>query len=83
MPSLRFPDRTHVAACLAGISAAAVTEATLTSHARGVPAVRPDPEHVVSNPFGMAVRDVGLLTAVACVAGERELGATIDLIGQV
>lgn len=40
---------------------------------------RPASGYVVSNPFGMAILDVGLLHAVAAVAEERKLGQTLIL----
>ncbi|MFJ8692612.1 ornithine cyclodeaminase [Streptomyces roseolilacinus] len=46
-----------------------------------VPAVRPGDGVVVSNPFGMAVLDVGLLSDVAARAEEEGLGQRLDLIG--
>ncbi|MFK4071172.1 ornithine cyclodeaminase [Streptomyces sp. NPDC029674] len=43
------------------------------------PAVRPTVSHVVSNPFGMAVLDVGLLGAVHDAASRLGLGRTLAL----
>jgi ornithine cyclodeaminase len=43
------------------------------------PAVRPTGSHVISNPFGMAVLDVGLLGAVYEAAVRRGLGRTLTL----
>ncbi|MEU6669545.1 hypothetical protein [Streptomyces sp. NPDC046727] len=44
-----------------------------------VPAVRPGPGHVVSNPFGMAVLDVALLGAVHEVALRHKSGRRLRL----
>ncbi|CAL9430282.1 N-((2S)-2-amino-2-carboxyethyl)-L-glutamate dehydrogenase [Actinosynnema sp. ALI-1.44] len=43
--------------------------------------VRPRDGVVVSNPFGMAVLDVGLLAEVAAHARSAGLGTTLDLLG--
>ncbi len=45
-----------------------------------VPAVRPTTGHVVSNPFGMAVLDVGLLDAVHRVARAKGYGHDLALL---
>lgn len=44
-----------------------------------VPAVRPSTGHVVSNPFGMSVLDVGLLAQVRRVAEAEGLGQRLSL----
>ena len=44
-----------------------------------VPAVRPSSGHVVSNPFGMAVLDVGLLGAIQRIAVLDGLGRRLEL----
>ncbi|MGW0467803.1 ornithine cyclodeaminase family protein [Streptomyces sp. NPDC003027] len=44
-----------------------------------VPAVRPSTGHVVSNPFGMSVLDVGLLAQVRQVAEREGLGQRLSL----
>jgi ornithine cyclodeaminase len=41
----------------------------------------PSNGYVVSNPFGMAILDIGLVSAVADLAQARGLGRRIDLIG--
>ena len=43
------------------------------------PAIRPTSGHVISNPFGMSVLDVGLLEAVYTVAVDRGLGQVLTL----
>lgn len=53
---------------------------TLASVLSGeVPAVRPTTGNVISNPFGMAVLDVGLAAAVHDVARDLGLGHAVDL----
>ncbi len=46
-----------------------------------VAATRPGDGTVVSNPFGMAVLDVGLLSEVAYQAADADLGTPLDLLG--
>ncbi|MFB6907254.1 ornithine cyclodeaminase family protein [Streptomyces sp. P11-1] len=46
-----------------------------------VPAERPGDGTVVSNPFGMAVLDVGLLSRVYAHASAEGLGTRLDLLG--
>lgn len=62
--------------------AATVVRGTLGDVLTGaLPAVRPGSGTVVSNPFGMAVLDVGLLARVAARAAADGLGSRLDLLG--
>lgn len=45
----------------------------------GTPAIRPGQGNVVSNPFGMAILDVALATAIWSAARDLGFGFTIDL----
>lgn len=48
-----------------------------------VPAQRPTADVIVSNPFGMAILDVGLADEVAREAAAAGIGTTIDLMGGI
>ncbi|MFB6888199.1 hypothetical protein ACFCX4_02655 [Kitasatospora sp. NPDC056327] len=66
----------------AGADGATVLSGTLGDVLTGtVPARRPGRGVVVSNPFGMAVLDVGLLERVFARASAEGLGTRLDLIG--
>lgn len=65
-----------------GPAGATVVRGTLGDVLTGaVPALRPAAGTVVSNPFGMAVLDVGLLARVAARAAADGLGRRLDLLG--